>query len=190
MGIRAAIGHHAGGVRCLGCGATVPDDVGPIHAYMTAAPGCWARYCSLEDWKASLSGEEAISVVCDLVDCFAVQHATNPERRNRQSVALHLMSLCSGLERSASGRARQERIATWVGRDYPLLDSQPRCVPSVATRRDGRSGAKPAPSARSRRPAGRSSMPGLAAPSSIDHLHSCRHGCAGTTTVKPDGTSE
>lgn len=90
MGIRAAARHHAGGVRCLGCGATVPDDVGPIHAYMTAAPGCWARYCLLEDWKASLSGEEAIGVVCDLVDCFAVQHATNPERRNRQSVGVHL----------------------------------------------------------------------------------------------------
>lgn len=125
MGIRAAARHHAGGVRCLGCGATVPDDVGPIHAYMTAAPGCWARYCLLEDWKASLSGEEAIGVVCDLVDCFAVQHATNPERRNRQSVGVHLMSLCSALERSASERARRERLSTWVGRDYPLLEPSP-----------------------------------------------------------------
>ncbi len=112
-------------VRCVGCGAIVPEVDGPTHAYMTAAPGCWARYCSLEDWKAILSGEDAIGVVQDLVDCFAVQHATNPERRNRQSVAVHLMSLCSSLERSVSGPERRERLATWVGRDYPLLEPTP-----------------------------------------------------------------
>lgn len=113
------------GMRCPGCGAMVPDDDGPTHVYMSAAPGCWAYYCSLEDWKASLVGEEAIVVVQDLVDCFAVQHGANPDRRNRQSVAVHLMSLCSGLERSASGRERRERLAKWVGRDYPLLEPSP-----------------------------------------------------------------
>ena len=64
-------------------------------------------------------------MVQDLVDCFAVQHATNTDRRNVQSVAVHLMSLCSGLERGATGRQRRVRIGRWVGRDYPVLEPRP-----------------------------------------------------------------
>ncbi len=125
MGIRAAVGHHTGGVRCLGCGATVPDDVGPIHAYMTAAPGCWARYCSLEEWKSSLTGAASIGIVQDLVDSFGVQHTTSADRRNTQSVAVHLISLCAGLERGVTGRERRRLIGRWVGRGYPVLDPAP-----------------------------------------------------------------
>jgi hypothetical protein len=53
-------------VRCLGCGAMVPERGGPTHAYMLSAAGCWERYCSLEDWKAGLTGEQAIVTVQDL----------------------------------------------------------------------------------------------------------------------------
>lgn len=113
-------------VCCVGCGATVPGGEGPRHAYMLSAASSWERYCSLEDWKAGLVGEEAIGVVQDLVDCFAVQHAANPERRNRQSVAVHLMSLCCGVERAWTGRQRRARIGTWVGREHPVLE--PRAV--------------------------------------------------------------
>lgn len=107
----------------------VPDGEGPTHAYMVSAAGCWEPYCSLEDWKSQLTGEEAIGIVQDLVDCFAVQHASNPDRRNHQSVAVHLMSLCSGLERGSTGRERRERIGSWVGRDYPVLELRPAGYP-------------------------------------------------------------
>ena len=113
------------GVRCQGCGALVRAGEGPTHAYIDSAPGCWERYCSLWDWRSQLTGEGSIGIVQDLVDSFAVQHATNTERRNRQSVAVHLMSLCSGLERGATGRQRRERIASWVGRGYPVLEPGP-----------------------------------------------------------------
>ena len=35
-------------IRCLGCDALVSEQAGPVHAYMLAAPGCWALYGSLQ----------------------------------------------------------------------------------------------------------------------------------------------
>jgi hypothetical protein len=82
----------------------VPDATGPVHAYMHASPGCWALYCGLEDWKTSLAvGHDAPTLIQHLVDSYAVQHAANPGRRNRQSVAVHLMSLCTSLEQGIPG---------------------------------------------------------------------------------------
>ena|GEM_PF-6908480 len=112
-------------VRCVGCGAMVPGGDGPIHAYMVSAPGCWERYCSLEDWKSGLTGAASIGIVQDLVDSFAVQHATSTDRRNVRSVAVHLLSLCAGLERGVTGHARRRLIGRWAGRDYPVLDPAP-----------------------------------------------------------------
>ena len=89
-------------VRCFGCGALVLDVDGPTHDYMLAAPGCWALYCSLEDWKSHLAMPGAVAVVQDLVDAYAAQHPAHADRRNRQSVAIHLMSLCLALERGGS----------------------------------------------------------------------------------------
>ncbi len=112
-------------IRCIGCGVLVPDVAGPRHAYMLSAPGCWQRYCSLEDWKGELSGAESIGVVQDLVDSFAVQHAASTDRRNTQSVAVHLMSLCAGLEGRVPGSERRRRIGRWVRSVYPVLDPAP-----------------------------------------------------------------
>jgi Family of unknown function (DUF5946) len=82
----------------------VPDVTGPVHAYMHASPGCWMVYCGLEDWKASLTADDdAPTLIQHLVDSYAVQHAANPDRRNRQSVAVHLMSLCASLEQGIPG---------------------------------------------------------------------------------------
>ena len=75
---------------------------GPVHAYMHASPGCWMLYCGLEDWKASLTADhDAPTLIQHLVDSYAVQHAANPDRRNRQSVAVHLMSLCDPWNRAS-----------------------------------------------------------------------------------------
>jgi Family of unknown function (DUF5946) len=102
-----------------------PDVGGPVHAYLLAAPGCWERYCALEEWKATLVGDSASDLAQDLVDCYAVQHATNTDRRNRQSVAVHLMSLCAGIERGVAGRARRRALGRWVHREYPALEPFP-----------------------------------------------------------------
>jgi hypothetical protein len=113
-------------VRCSGCGAVVPDVISPVHAYMHASPGCWALYCGLEDWKASLAaGHDAPTLIQHLVDSYAVQHAANPDRRNRQSVAVHLMSLCASLEQGIPGTRLRRMIGTWTHREYPLLVPRP-----------------------------------------------------------------
>jgi Family of unknown function (DUF5946) len=98
----------------------VPGTDGPVHAYMPAVPGCWELFCSLADWKARLAGPGMITAAQDLMDAYAAQHPNSSDRRNRQSVAVHLMSLCLGLERGASGAQRRSLIGTWTHREYPV----------------------------------------------------------------------
>jgi len=116
-------------IRCLGCGALVPEQAGPVHAYMLAAPGCWALYGSLQPWKGALTGDAGLTTAQRAVDCYAAQHATNPDRRNRQSVAVHLMSLCASIEQGVSGTQLRTRIGDWTHRDYPLLAPRPAAYP-------------------------------------------------------------
>jgi hypothetical protein len=116
-----------GEVTCFGCGALVPAVRGPVHGYMLAAPGCWLLYTGLEDWKISLSGAQGIDVAQWMIDSYAVQHPTNPDRRNRQSVAVHLMSLCAALEQDVPGTRLRLLLGAWSGRPggYPLLKPRP-----------------------------------------------------------------
>ena len=93
---------------------------------MPSSPGCWALYCGLEDWKASLSvGHDAPTLVQHLVDSYAAQHSDSPDRRNRQSVAVHLISLCASLEQGIPGARLRQLIGTWTHREYPLLVPRP-----------------------------------------------------------------
>lgn len=87
-------------------------------------------YCGLEDWKASLTADpDATTLIQHLVDSYAAQHAANPDRRNRQSVAVHLMSLCASLEQGILGTRLRQMIGTWTHRDYPLLAPRPDAYP-------------------------------------------------------------
>lgn len=102
---------------------------GPVHPYMDAAPGCWELYCSLEDWKASLAPRDAPTIVQWLVDGYASQHPTNLDRRNRQSVAVHLMSLCASFERGESGVRLRRSLGSWTHREYEALIPHPASYP-------------------------------------------------------------
>lgn len=96
-------------VSCVGCGGRVPDIDGPTHDYMRASPGCWQLY-----------GEVAASTLASPVtsryhvDCYAAQHPGGAEhdRRQRQSVAVHLTSLCLLLEHRMPAR----KVSTLRGR--------------------------------------------------------------------------
>lgn len=115
-------------VLCFGCGALVPDQHGPVHKYMLSAPGCWATYGSVLAWHAGLpSADPAVSQ--HMVDAYAAQHAANDDRRNRQSVAVHLMSLCAALEHRVSGTRLPQMIGSWTHRDYPQLVPRPGAYP-------------------------------------------------------------
>jgi Family of unknown function (DUF5946) len=71
------------------------------------------------------ASRDAPTLIQHLVDSYAVQHAANPDRRNRQSVAVHLMSLCASLEQGVPGTRLRHTIGTWTGREYPLLVPRP-----------------------------------------------------------------
>ena len=115
-------------VRC-GCGALVPEEAGPTHAYMRSAPGCWRMYTNLTaQW---LGGHRSDLLVFSHVDCYAVQHPGGAEtdRRQRQSVAVHLIALdlaqVHQVQGAALSRMRQRVSATVLSKaglaDWPFL---------------------------------------------------------------------
>jgi hypothetical protein len=121
--------HTVRTTKCFGCGADVAEMGGPVHAYMLAAPGCWHLYCSLQDWKNSLFGDEGTDTAQQVVDSYAAQHASNPDRRNRQSVAVHPMSLCASLGHGTPGVRRRSLLGGWTRRDYLELLPRPNAYP-------------------------------------------------------------
>lgn len=116
-------------VECLGCRGLVPDGQGPRHAYMQASPGCWQVYTELA--AGALTAPGAPDARWHHVDCYAVQHpgGAQDDRRQRQSVAVHLVSLCLLHEfgqppTQASARRGQisQRVLARVGlQDWPYL---------------------------------------------------------------------
>jgi hypothetical protein len=113
-------------VVCEGCGAEVPDISGPTHSYMTSAPGCWASHGELVARGIRLDAAGGASQL--RTDAYAAQHATNPDPRNRQSVAVHLMSLCATFELGLAQGRTTHLIGGWTHRKggYPDLTSSRR----------------------------------------------------------------
>jgi Family of unknown function (DUF5946) len=101
----------------------VADIAGPTHPYMTSAPGCWNLYGLLlarsPDWIVDRGTVQLRT------DAYACQHATNPDPRNRQSVAVHLMSLCATFELGLVGGRTTALLGGWTHRPggYPDLIS-------------------------------------------------------------------
>jgi hypothetical protein len=111
-------------VLCPGCGASVPDVDGPVHAYIRSAPGCWQLYGEVlarEYGRGGFASAHRLTV-----DAYAVQHPQSRDRRNRQSVMLHLMSLCLVLERGEDMRRATSRLAEYAerhrGSEFPRLE--------------------------------------------------------------------
>ena len=97
-------------IRCCGCRAAVPEENGPTHPYMLSAPACWRIYGEVlarefEDARRREAHRLA-------VDAYAVQHAGSRDRRNRQSVALHLMSLALVLERAGTDEQARHMLSS------------------------------------------------------------------------------
>ena len=107
-------------IRCPQCGAPVADTVGPVHAYVPSAPGCWAAFGELQADELQRFGRHPAHGL--VVDAYMAQHpGDGSDRRDRQSVYVHLIGLCAVLERGwPEGRRLLSRRA---GRptDYPRL---------------------------------------------------------------------
>lgn len=82
---------------CPGCGARyLPQVLDETHPYIGASPACWSAFGEL---LAREFGDPTYGVVHrHTADVYAVQHPGTDGRRERQSVAVHLVGLCHWLE--------------------------------------------------------------------------------------------
>lgn len=109
-------------IACPQCGALVPDTDGPRHVYVPSAPGCWAAFGALRaDEMQRFPGSPENNLV---VDTYMAQHpGAGTDRRDRQSVFVHLASLCAVLERGTTP-ARSPYVLRQVlasRTEYPVL---------------------------------------------------------------------
>ena len=119
--VDVAAGLAARTIVCVGCRGVVPDVHGPIHRYMTAAPGCWRAYTELMAGGLPPSPELGLAV-----DAFAVTHPGVQGPQSTPSVWIHLMTLCLVLERRWPvtraidlRRLAADRFAAWPWLERP-----------------------------------------------------------------------
>ena len=108
---------------CPGCGARyLPQVVDETHPYIGASAACWAAFGEV---LAREFGDVAYGRLHrNTVDVYAVQHPGTDARRERQSVALHLIGICHWLEEDIDPQrlnAITQRLAD-ADRDWPWLD--------------------------------------------------------------------
>ena len=92
------------GTPCPGCGLVLPLHVGPTHAYMGASPACLRLYGRAT--SLSWGQRDGLPLLRLVVDAYGAQHPGVRQIRSVQSVAVHLMGLCTILERGAHAEPR------------------------------------------------------------------------------------
>lgn len=135
--------------RCRGCNALVPDIDGPVHKCVPSAPGCWRAFGEVQAEEALRFGYPPEHRV--VVDAYMARHpGDGHDRRDRQSVFVHLVALCAVLGRSMPPDA-VTRLLGGVARsrrDFPVLgrspDPGPLNVLSMGGAADLETGSEPA----------------------------------------------
>jgi hypothetical protein len=96
----------------------LPIFKGPTHAYVGASPACWRLYGRV----STLSWGRPDDLQLDrlVVDAYGAQHPGRRQVRAVQSVAVHLMGLCTVLERGAEPRIMPTRDRKRVRRTLDL----------------------------------------------------------------------
>ena len=97
---------------------------------MVAPAACWAGFGELQARELQEWGYPDVHGLA--VDAYAASHGGDgDERRDRQSVAIHLLALQAVLEEHATAQARVALLQrlTRVKRDWPRLD-RPEGVPT------------------------------------------------------------
>ena len=75
----------------------MPDIDGPVHTYVPSSPGCWKAFGEAQADEAERFSYPPVHRV--VVDAYMAQHpGDGSDRRDRQSVFLHLVGLCATLE--------------------------------------------------------------------------------------------
>lgn len=96
--------------------------MGPHHRYMTSSSGCWETFGAVVAREFSQQGwgsEHRMTV-----DTYAAQHPGEDDRKQRQSVAIHLVALCHRLEHDLDPKAllRATQEMTAIKREWPRLE--------------------------------------------------------------------
>lgn len=110
---------------CPGCGAVLPRSDGPAHEYIGASPACWAVYGTV--LAKEYENADYWPVHGYTVDAYAAQHPGENARRQRQSVALHLVALCLAFEQGLGQQdlVRARRELARLRRDWPWFEPPP-----------------------------------------------------------------
>ncbi len=117
---------------CPGCGAvyrSAPQE--ETHPYIGASPACWAAFSQLI--AREFSDPSVGAMHRHTVDIYAAQHPGVDGRRQRQSVAVHLISICAWLERGLDPDRLLPvtRHLTDEKRQWPWLDPPAACELTV-----------------------------------------------------------
>ncbi len=110
---------------CPGCGSRLPAVDGPIHAYMTSSPACWAAFG--EVMAREYQNPDLMPVHRLSVDAWAAQHPGDGSRQAIQSVGLHLARLMVQLDDGLSGEAANAAMLGFASRkaELPVLEAPP-----------------------------------------------------------------
>ncbi len=110
--------------RCPGCGGRYgPMPAVETHDYIGASPACWTAFSELlaREFQDPAYGW----IHRHTVDAYTVQHPGLQDRRQRQSVALHLIGLCHWLEHGMTPHQMNpltQRLAN-SGIEWPWLEA-------------------------------------------------------------------
>jgi len=108
---------------CPECFADIDVIDGATHAYLPAPAGCWLKFNEVltkefshsEYWKAHRL----------TVDAYCAQHASGNDRRQIQSVAIHLVALYLNFEKHHSNQQiaqSMDVLIKWHKGQFPKLD--------------------------------------------------------------------
>jgi hypothetical protein len=89
---------------CRGCALELPIYAGPTHAFMGASPACWRLYGQAS--TLSWGQRDGLPLLRLVVNAYGAQHPGTKQVRALQSVAVHLMGLCTILERGVHSEPR------------------------------------------------------------------------------------
>ena len=117
-------------VVCGPCGAEVEDTTMPAHAYVPAVAGCWAVFGAVQaDEMFRFQYPPAHSIV---VDAYMASHpGDGTDRREAQSLVVHLVGLCGLLERGWDSARTRAALRTVVSRKDAMPVLKPWPTPSA-----------------------------------------------------------
>lgn len=96
---------------------------GPTHRYMTATPACYKHFTDIlaaEYSNALLTPAHRMTV-----DTYGVQHPGGDQRRQIQSVGLHLARLCMQLDTPMPPRETNDVMLGFSARKSTLIQLEP-----------------------------------------------------------------